>query len=434
MNRLDLNFKLNTNTERAEFVREYLSQEPFVSKPPTAEESETIANYILWGKDPKTGLNPRQDKTIQLETRWAAQPEDSLDALLETPGFSETLTRTLNEPKTRIPREVFSRAEARREAPPVILEALENLWRQIDILDLQINYYDLEHEKRINPPRDVLLARFTEEERAHYEAAGRALKQYKYLKMRHLIIELRREQFTLRDSYKNTVMQQEPRVTIPQISEMLGNDIALLPVKYDARLFGQTLPYPDQFTTPEISRILYDYWRYRNDSSSAPAFDFREPEHIYQLFLIYEQMEDAAQDETIYGNVANVMKMLKYYIAQADLTDIQRKILEFKIAHVKNEDIRIKINELFQKTYTANYISTIFKQKIIPKINLIAAQHAEIIENLCYAENFKKCTHCGRVLLINADNFVKKSRSIDGFSNRCKRCDKLIREQKKQNG
>ena len=35
------------------------------------------------------------------------------------------------------------------------------------------------------------------------------------------------------------------------------------------------------------------------------------------------------------------------------------------------------------------------------------------------------------MLLINTENFVRKSRSSDGFSNQCKRCDKKIRQQKK---
>ena len=69
--------------------------------------------------------------------------------------------------------------------------------------------------------------------------------------------------------------------------------------------------------------------------------------------------------------------------------------------------------------------------KIIPQINEAARQHAEIIENLCYPENWKKCRHCGKTLLVNTDNFVRKSRSSDGFSNQCKRCDKEIRQQKK---
>ena len=91
------------------------------------------------------------------------------------------------------------------------------------------------------------------------------------------------------------------------------------------------------------------------------------------------------------------------------------------------------INKKYNKSYTANYISTIFRQKIIPRINETAEFHAKIIENLSFPENFKKCTGCGKVLLVDPDKFVRKSRSKDGFSTRCKICDRNDRQKKKVN-
>ena len=63
-NRLKLDFTLKTNVERSEFVNKYLTEEQFQKNPPTEDELETIANYILWGADVKTGLNARQSKEI----------------------------------------------------------------------------------------------------------------------------------------------------------------------------------------------------------------------------------------------------------------------------------------------------------------------------------------------------------------------------------
>lgn len=57
MNRLNLNFKLTTTEERAAFLKEYLEDPQFKRRPPTEEELETMANYVLWGKDPLSGLN-----------------------------------------------------------------------------------------------------------------------------------------------------------------------------------------------------------------------------------------------------------------------------------------------------------------------------------------------------------------------------------------
>jgi hypothetical protein len=58
--------------------------------------------------------------------------------------------------------------------------------------------------------------------------------------------------------------------------------------------------------------------------------------------------------------------------------------------------------------------------------------HEEILVNLCFEENFKKCRCCGEVLLIGTDNFVRKARSADGFATQCKRCDKKRRDARKE--
>ena len=59
-NRLRLDFKLTTTDERQRFIRKYLQRPEFTSRPPTEEELETMGNYLLWGKDPETGLNAKQ--------------------------------------------------------------------------------------------------------------------------------------------------------------------------------------------------------------------------------------------------------------------------------------------------------------------------------------------------------------------------------------
>lgn len=52
-NRLKLDWTLSTSAERKKFVDEYISNITFE---PSEDELETIANYILFGKD-EDGLN-----------------------------------------------------------------------------------------------------------------------------------------------------------------------------------------------------------------------------------------------------------------------------------------------------------------------------------------------------------------------------------------
>ena len=194
-NRLKLDFSLEFIDERTDFVNNYVTQEQFKIKPLTEEELETISNYLLWGKNREDGKNAVQRKEFDIETKskiWSNSDNvESLDALFESPTFDENQIHQLGEVRTKIPRTVFSRDEARRNINPSILPELESLFRQIDETDLIINFYDLAHNKRKNPPRDELISRFTEAEQLHFQEKASTLSQYQYLKLRHLLVELR---------------------------------------------------------------------------------------------------------------------------------------------------------------------------------------------------------------------------------------------------
>lgn len=121
-----------------------------------------MANYLLWGKDPKTGLNAQQDGTCQIETKHGTWDKDtnveSLDGLLENPVFNEVTLRPIDAIPTKVKREVFSRKEALAQCPDYLKQSFVTLFRDIDELDLRINYYDLAHGKRKNPIRPELLS------------------------------------------------------------------------------------------------------------------------------------------------------------------------------------------------------------------------------------------------------------------------------------
>jgi hypothetical protein len=172
-NRLHLDFSLSTNEERAAFLNEYLQRPEFTKKPPTEDELETMGNYLLWGKDPTTGLNAKQAKICDIATKyktWDADTVESLDGLIEQPTFNEASLQPLG---TAAPikqkREVFSRKEALERCPDFLRETFVELFRNIDELDLAINYYDLSHGKRKNEPRDTLLIKFSDDDRKRLE-------------------------------------------------------------------------------------------------------------------------------------------------------------------------------------------------------------------------------------------------------------------------
>ena len=442
-NRLQLDFKLTTTDERADFLNEYLQRPEFVKRPPTEDELETMGNYLLWGKDPVTGLNAKQAGLCDIETKhgtWDKNSNiESLEGLMESPTFNEASLLPLEMvAPIKVKREVFSRKEALSKCPDYLVDTFKSLFQQIDELDLTINYYELAHNRRKNPPRDELLNKFTPEEQATLEERASHWNQYKYLKMRHQLVELRREQYTLRDSYQQTILSQEtPAPYFPYEEPVLDVDIEVLPLgvrrnqgvgAYLFRNWEDVIPA--NFSESMLAETSEFYWKKKayKPGPQQQFIDFRELEHVYEMFQLFFELDSAAADAELESNLPALMETLRFYTDQAELSEIQREILDMKLRKVKNTDIALEINKKWKKTYTPNYISTIFRQRIIPKINEAAAYHEKLVSNIFFEEEFKTCTGCGKTLLRDTDNFTRKSRSKDGFTSRCKHCEKEARQ------
>ncbi len=436
-NRLKLNFSLNSIEERTSFIQNYLNTIDFI---PTEDELEMMGNYVLWGKE-SDGKSPVQKKSIEITSRnsvWAKPSKsESLDALLEIPTFNEGLVRSFSEPPDKQKPQTFSRSEALSEAPAHLKDVFNSLFLEIDTIELITSYYDEINGKRTKPIRKELLNLFSDEKQIELKKKATSLTQRTYLKLRHLLVELRQQQFTLRDFYRPTLLQKPtPRTSKPN-QLVFEADIPVYPLGLSSnhlifKPFSQLTP--DNFTYNELKQISLYYWEKRDEEALAPSifFDYREPEHIYNLFLQFDEIQEEFSEKPFDSTIDQVLSTLNYYISITELTPIYQEILQLKIDKVKNQRIAAHINKKYGKSYSANYISTIFRQKIIKQICEAVTYHSKIIENLAFPENFKKCTSCGRTLLKDSYNFVKKSRAKDGFSNKCKCCDKKEREEKKE--
>lgn len=435
MNRLKLDFTLESAKERVDFINTYIKQFDNL----TEKEITTIEEYLLWGKD-ENGI--AIGAGTGLETRWSKPKEaESLDAVLENPALANSQLCSLNDAVVyKKNRDVFNRNEARKQAPSFILRIFEDLWRDIDETELEINFYEERTGKRKNPPRDELVKRFTNEEVELIRARSKKLNQYKYLKLRHKLKELRVEQFTIRDSYRSTFNITQSIYSPKEKTFVFDYDVEVLPLGIKEGQVGylifDTNFDPGALTEKQLRMISDLIWKKKKNQNER-IFDFRNLEMVYQLYLFKEDLNDRVEkidyDHLVENNLKGLIDTLKFYESIADLTDIQREILRLKEQKKKNTDIAAYINEKYGKSYTANYISTIFKQKIISRINEAVKLHQDTIENCFFEENFKACCDCGRILLLDSRNWVKKARSKDGFQNRCKRCEHEMRRKKKGN-
>jgi hypothetical protein len=187
---------------------------------------------------------------------------------------------------------------------------------------------------------------------------------------------------------------------------------------------------PERISPTDLSLISELYWKKEQFAppTSGTYIDFRELEHVYHLLNYLCELRDAEKEADLSSNLSSLLRTLQFYIDHADLTDIQREILSMKLNKKKNTDIAWDINHKYGKSYTPNYISTIFRQRIIPRINEAAALHKEIISNIFFPENFKRCSCCGELKLRCPENFTRKSRANDGYAPRCKVCEKKARQ------
>ena len=280
-NRLNLDFSLTTNEDRVAFLEEYLQRPEFVKRPPTSDELETMSNYLLWGKDPESGLNAKQEGVCDIETKHGTWDKtaniESLDGLLEQPTFNEATLMPLDAVPTKVKREVFSRSEALAKCPDYLRETLTTLFHNIDELDLAINYYDLAHNKRKNPPREQLLAKFSAKEQAELVERVSHWNQYKYLKMRHQLVELRREQYTLRDSFAPVIFTESSPSPVIYRDPQIDTDIEVLPLgtkcnspvrRWIFRKWEEVIP--TNFTEEMLEEVSTYYWKKKN-FKPAPA-------------------------------------------------------------------------------------------------------------------------------------------------------------------
>ena len=394
---LQLDFKLITVDERTAYVNKFfLENEGYV---PSKHELTTITNYILFGKDPFINKHGQYDPELPVEkwtnmcnrkeieiptkyTTWAKKQPASLEETLESPVFNEAeLLQPRIQGKTIRP--VFDRDEESD------IPTIGGLWETID-----------HYNEKLKDPELT------------------SAQHYQYT---HMIVELRREQFTLRDIFKPIRTHRARNHThfIPMPSD-LEIDWDGSNSKYGCAPMGVYYEGDLRFDDPLTLADTKDDWGYSEDSPHI--IDFCDPHQIDVLVHHYYDIVDRCTYEPFAAQCA-IVRTLDYYIGKTDLTEIQREIVNYKKLHWPNKLIVEEINQKYQKSYNPNYISTIY-QKSCARIAKTAERIFNYYKERINPASFKKCAVCGEMKLRNSDEFMRKARNSDGFSSKCKECEK----------
>lgn len=403
MNRLHLNFNLPSAKQRAQFVKTYTK-----TFNPTKNECETIANYLLFGKD-DDGKNGVQRKEYFIATRnaaWQTEANDiSIESLKERQKFNEAfVTWRKSNPVTKVIKPKMARSEAIKKATDPT--ALRELWKKIDELALLCDTWAWENNKRKTEPEDLA------PECPNWT-------QHEWLKKRHELVELRKQQYA---------HMPDAMIVAPTLSFCAGAEHPVIgPVNPSAHWsLDRTQLSPDHHLA--TTARMRDYW----ENKQNMTLDLRDEAVIKMLMLGWEDIEDEAAAEEERHDVESwwrdLRDLLGQYIASAGLTEAQQIVLHGKQHGLTNKQIRAEVMSKTDKTHTENYISTIFTKICCKAIAAQARQHMEEVENSADPSAWFKCNECGRIMLANSENFAMKG---DHFATVCRRCEKARKEKRK---
>lgn len=204
--------------------------------------------------------------------------------------------------------------------------------------------------------------------------------------MKKALIEMRKDQYIIKQAYQKPI--------IPCRITRSGK--SYIPLEDTSYLDGQKVVIEGiSLMKPEVvSAVLCNYSKLKEDS-----YDQFDGDTWYLIQSFEDICDKALKDFPIY-----------------------QRIVELKIDKVQNTEIQEILKEEFGTTYSIEYISSLWRNKI-PK--LIAEEALEDFLRWQYKVKdypMKKCSKCGQLKPAHNQFFSKNKTSRDGLYSICKRC------------
>ena len=413
-----LDYEIYLATDRNQAVKEILDS---LDTDPNTTDLEQMADYILFGKDEKY-LNARDRKEILQPKRrydsWSTKDEknESLDALLEDPNTAPEIENKQNNngPRYKVFKPEIRRPEYDKDGNLIDIgdgdiPGMVELWARIDKLQER---YDMYRGKI--PPNDYV--------RNH------PLTKYQLYKFGHMLIDIRRHQYYLKDSYKPTL--KFFNVAPPGRGEMDFDCNTGLWLKPEEWCYRKRNPKPFDLPQPALEDALEDengnlYWKISDNK-----IDYENPDHILALIDNYASLLKHSYDKPDSSTRALCFD-LEALVEAAHLNDIEQFILEQRVAHRNIFVVRqallaenIEMSEL--------QIREMMKKKIPRKLaNAATAIRLECEVNQGIKETLE-CSKCHIIYPKDAFYFARSRDKRTGFCSQCKVCQKEAYERRKE--
>lgn len=152
--------------------------------------------------------------------------------------------------------------------------------------------------------------------------------------------------------------------------------------------------------------------------------DFKNWHHVAALLKNYSKLKTKVCEDTA-GDMYWILIDLENIIENSLPVEYPMlyDILVAKVEEMQNLDVQKMLEEKYGKTYSIEYISSLFNNKI-PKLIADKAEEEELIWENTFKQKgeWKLCNRCGQIKLLHTRFFSKNSSSKNGFYSICKCC------------
>ena len=380
---------------------------------PTSSELETMASYILYGKD-ENGLNAVQRGEVSNgSTRYASyrrkvDENESLDAMLDNPMVQQHELKPLTsrniylKKKPSIQRPTYNPDGSIKNPGDSDIPGMVELWESIDYLSRVIAV----SEGLVTPnEKDTIVGN-----------------PYHLYILKHELIDLRRNQYFLKDGYKPTFRFLNPDHPSTQYNNWSSDSAYWLPTaEWERRSRASLLPRPPvrEDRTNPATGAPETKWIVRRQ-----IFNWENQSHVRAFIKHYSTLYQLLH-EKLYTDGCFLLYDFEFYMKLANLSESRLFILDKVRLGYSLSQVVTALEKQFNISYTENYLSFILNTELPKKITSAAYRRRLIVETPKSEQ--KVCRTCGRSLPNTPTFFTRDINRKDGLATRCKECDKALR-------
>ena len=408
-----LDFTLERDTERTQFIADTLDR---LEKDPSPTELEQMATYILYGKDENGLSSIRRGETYNNNKRYNSYKtlDDkvvSYDELMESPGSDEQAFRdayTRDVYKKQKP--AISRPKYDKKTGELIdigdadIPGMVELWERLDHYEKWLRILQGKE-----PPDENFLI-FEDD--------------YRLYRLKHNLIDMRRQQYYLKDAYKPEIHFQKLDHPKAQFYDWDGQSAYWIP--YDKWEYRVTHSY-----THTVSRNIADYEVRETPNGKEVKwvvcehnFDWTNYKHVRALINQYQNLKEALNEKLdTYGRT--LIWDLERYIEMTNFPPLRMAVLQGRLDQKPCEQICADLEHDFGVTYSTYYLSSLISNEIPKTIATTALRWKLLVETP--KDQLKVCNKCGRALPRHPLFYTKNNGRKDGLQSSCRECERQRR-------